>query len=1064
MTTIDFRSFMIKKKPDWQLLSVVTQSLIFLSLCLFFVSTGQARPTNYSDSDVKTIRHDSRPTILEYAIMSKLAYEDVFYNQRIKIRKPIELPGWIIDNAYRKDNGYGALVFRNDETHQLVIAHRGTVPSQLGNLWEDFRGIALNQASPYKRNIFEVVQAELRSLPAVGGIPYRLSFTGHSLGAFLAELSVFYCHNGNPLYYPGASAVTFESPGSYESMEAFQTNLLPKVELAELDIVSYVGTPNVINTLNRHVGTLYQVEHNLGDGINKSWDPTSYTLNCHAIDRIVTFLEKALPTREATKSEGIYHISDWPLGGLKLGSQKDLYFAQANWDKSCNCYRLDDRIAQGLELFDLVYQAHYQIQQDYDPNYTLALKHFDKEMREFLQEFYNWTTVALDSGSDRASLSHDLISRDIPVEVANYLLGFQLASLKDRQWMVVLNNQLKFNIYQFRYELTKFLSVRTNYRLVIDFIRDLKRRCDVHHLTNFPAPVNNYQERREKSDQIVAAIAHGNREIYLTGMRGTGKTQLALSYAKEHQHHYQHVRFFNAESPQELQGNFEDLARKLSLEDFKTCAYGDERCLKDVVNICLREVKGKFLWIFDNMQSYADIKKYLPREDNLKITVIITTNNRSYFCKEERCVNLDEGMTDNEAIKLLNSTIHQESKAKYSRNPTDTCTLDRLKILAVDRCKGFPLAISEAGENISIIESCAEKYHDQIIKDIASPEEAVYEQLNYLNDRELAIISFCSFMVRPVSKQLLISYLVNNFNNLYMLDVMKLIIRHPFITIINAIEEDFIQDEVQLSHPLFRIETQRLLVEKGIKEQELQRITKFFDDNFSGEFWNKKQWDKEERSAWLRAAGDIVTFMADSMENRQFEIYQLALWYKLAKSYITSDPKKAVSLFEKLHTTIATRKQSWSSYLGFDDTTREYYNGSLNHAKTMQLLAVAYYQAWYENTTETSYLEQAKHSAKEAYQLFKKQLGVEAPNTLNTYLVIEHIGKIIDNDKDYQPSENDLVQFVGSEPTIIAAIERLGLVLATEDFNQVQNDLANNVKNELLISLLPSLEGSRKEL
>ena len=44
------------------------------------------------------------------------------------------------------------------------------------------------------------------------------------------------------------------------------------------------------------------------------------------------------------------------------------------------------------------------------------------------------------------------------------------------------------------------------------------------------------------------------------------------------------------------------------------------------------------------------------------------------------------------------------------------------------------------------------------------------------------------------------------------------------------------------------------------------------------------------------------------------------------------------------------------------------------------------------------------------------------------------------------------------------AIERLGLVLATEDFNQVQNDLANNVKNELLISLLLSLEGSRKEL
>lgn len=46
---------------------------------------------------------------------------------------------------------------------------------------------------------------------------YSLSITGHSLGAYLAELSVYYC-----LYdfdYCNVRGVTFDGPGSYEMMK-----------------------------------------------------------------------------------------------------------------------------------------------------------------------------------------------------------------------------------------------------------------------------------------------------------------------------------------------------------------------------------------------------------------------------------------------------------------------------------------------------------------------------------------------------------------------------------------------------------------------------------------------------------------------------------------------------------------------------------------------------------------------------------------------------------------------------------------------------------------------------
>lgn len=93
---------------------------------------------------------------------------------------------------------------------------------------------------------------------------YSLSFTGYSFGAWLAEQSVYFSHrdfNCNEV-----RAVTFESPGSAEFIWGMaNTNIKNKDALTKmfenynLDIRTYLTTPNFLNTSNEHIGQVYRM-------------------------------------------------------------------------------------------------------------------------------------------------------------------------------------------------------------------------------------------------------------------------------------------------------------------------------------------------------------------------------------------------------------------------------------------------------------------------------------------------------------------------------------------------------------------------------------------------------------------------------------------------------------------------------------------------------------------------------------------------------------------------------------------------------------------------------------
>ena len=131
--------------------------------------------------------------------------------------------------------------------------------------------------------------------------------------------------------------------------------------------------------------------------------------------------------------------------------------------KKCKCYRTTvkgDVNGKLHKLFDLTYKAHYQIQSKYNPKTSLPLKHFGRDMQEFLIKFYStFWSMANDDG-DRDKLIDSWEKAEIPKNITDYLLNFDVEEEKNYDFIVVLKNVDKnkdASICKFREELSGYL-------------------------------------------------------------------------------------------------------------------------------------------------------------------------------------------------------------------------------------------------------------------------------------------------------------------------------------------------------------------------------------------------------------------------------------------------------------------------------------------------------------------------------------------------------------------------------------------------------------------------------
>ena len=194
---------------------------------------------------------------VEFTVNSKgIPHVNAKYNQH--------LSDWRVEKVFQPENSddYYSVLYVNDKTHHAVLAHRGTdIPNSLkgknASLKADLieilnHNIGVQQAASYvsTKEALEITQQ----------LGYNFSTTGHSLGAWLAELSLYFCHMD--FEYHQVKTVTFDSPGSKDQMDVFKSNVdntETKIRTNQFDMVTYLSAPNIVNVCNQHVGTVYRI-------------------------------------------------------------------------------------------------------------------------------------------------------------------------------------------------------------------------------------------------------------------------------------------------------------------------------------------------------------------------------------------------------------------------------------------------------------------------------------------------------------------------------------------------------------------------------------------------------------------------------------------------------------------------------------------------------------------------------------------------------------------------------------------------------------------------------------
>ncbi len=178
------------------------------------------------------------------------------------------LDGWSVVDVFddTKSSGYFSVLYANKSKRQAVLAVRGSEGSPITEMGH-YGDWATDFDQIFGNNIVAAVAGRAGQQPVNQNAflncnkyakkeGYTLSFTGHSLGGWLAALCVMHARLDG---VQNVSATLFDAPGSREMMEKMKSNIRDggQIDLDSFDITSYQSTPNFVNTANHHIGSIY---------------------------------------------------------------------------------------------------------------------------------------------------------------------------------------------------------------------------------------------------------------------------------------------------------------------------------------------------------------------------------------------------------------------------------------------------------------------------------------------------------------------------------------------------------------------------------------------------------------------------------------------------------------------------------------------------------------------------------------------------------------------------------------------------------------------------------------
>lgn len=303
----------------------------------------------------------AHPFPYHFATFASKAYEKYEASKTYEQNLP---SGWQLlttaSNPIRA-NGYFGAAYWHPESEQVVIAHRGTDPKNLGADWADLKGVVfggyvaqMHSASTFAHHMLTV----LKEVNQTCHTNFQLFFTGHSLGGWLAQITTFTVKyltvndnngcfvNANQEGYH-AHTVVFDSPGCKTMLAQMQDSFAVRYDsshtlpIATLDINSYLSAPNRINTCNLHVGKVYRIFIDLSNMTFAQEKTPLYNLATHSMSAILGAFDAKTGQ---VKQDGIgklkiQEVVDWPVSsGLSGGPEYSGFF---EWAKKLNAYHPD---------------------------------------------------------------------------------------------------------------------------------------------------------------------------------------------------------------------------------------------------------------------------------------------------------------------------------------------------------------------------------------------------------------------------------------------------------------------------------------------------------------------------------------------------------------------------------------------------------------------------------------------------------------------------------------------------------------------------------------------------
>ena len=232
---------------------------------------------------------------------------------------------------------------------------------------------------------------------------------------------------------------------------------------------------------------------------------------------------------------------------------------------------------------------------------------------------------------------------------------------------------------------------------------EVKEKTEMEPIIICPEPVAYYQARKVlvQCQEAFEAMSDKTRATYvaLTGLAGSGKTELAIQYAKASQ--AQLVWWFEPQDTndktQRYQGSYRRLLQSLHipwmpLPNEEPVAI--ERRCRDLLQrkLSQEEFAGKWLWVIDNVQTWEELEPLINLLQGCVGQVLITTQNSKLWPTDfvASIIDISKGLLPEEARDLLFALTGLEDDKEGAN-------------ALAKRCEYLPLAISTAGLEIETI-------------------------------------------------------------------------------------------------------------------------------------------------------------------------------------------------------------------------------------------------------------------------------------------------------------------------------------------------------------------------